>query len=42
MAQNDDFELLESDERKRSNTSAITRPNNTYSNDASTGPSPDR
>jgi len=28
-----------SDERKHSNTSAITRPNSTYSNDASTGPS---
>jgi hypothetical protein len=31
-----------SDARKHSNTSAIKRPNSTYSNDASTGPSPDR
>lgn len=38
MAQNDDLELLEIRERKRSDTSAITRPNNAYSN----GPSSDR
>jgi hypothetical protein len=33
---------LKSDERKHSNTSTIKRPNSTYSNDASTSPSPDR
>jgi hypothetical protein len=33
---------LNSDERKHSSTSAITRPNSTYSNDASTSPSPQR
>jgi hypothetical protein len=38
MAQDDDLHSLRFDERKHSNTSTITRPTRTHSNDASTDP----